>query len=88
MWAMCMWTALVRAEEERSTNTTLGEVGTKFTIVDSPVDDMIWCEENKDIVLALTEKQSLYRSVDKGYTWLKLSNQLQKQGYLELDEGQ
>lgn len=69
------------------TNTTLGEVGNKFTIVDSLIEDIVWCDSNKDIVLAISEKKSLYRSLDKGYTWLKLSNQLQKQGYLELDEG-
>lgn len=56
------------------TNTTLGEVGNKFTIVDSLIEDIVWCDSNKDIVLAISEKKSLYRSLDKGYTWLKLSN--------------
>jgi len=55
-----------------TSSTSQGDVGNKFTIIDSEIDDLVWCQSNPKVILALTINQNLYRSIDKGYTWIKL----------------
>lgn len=42
--------------------------------LDSPVSDMLWCGNNNEVILVLSNKGSVYRSRDRGTTWKKLQS--------------
>lgn len=56
-----------------------------FNYIDSPLADIVWCGEQKNVIFFLTEKSTLYRSVDDGFTGHLLSDHLQKLAKSELD---
>jgi hypothetical protein len=63
-----------------------GEVNFKLIELDSPPQDITWCGSSKDTVLVLTERNSLYRSDDKGFSYKKLNDVLTHTGKQELEE--
>jgi len=58
----------------------------KFNELDSTPVNLVWCGVSKEIVLVLTEQNSLYRSDDKGFSWNKLNDVLIRTGTSELDK--
>ena len=65
-----------------------GNVDFKLFEIDSNINDMIWCGSNQDIILALTELSSVYKSDDHGFTWKKLNDIFQHTGKKELEENE
>jgi hypothetical protein len=65
-----------------------GMVNFKLTDIDSPTSDLLWCGSAKDTILVLTEKNSLYRSDDKGFSFKKLNDVLVHTGKQELEENE
>ena len=63
-------------------------VDTKFQDLDSPPQDLVFCGETKDTVIVLTEKNSLYRSDDHGFTWKKLNDVIMHTAKAELEESE
>lgn len=63
-----------------------GVVNFKFTDIDSPAMELVWCGSSKDTLLILSEKSSLYRSDDKGFSFRKLNDILTHTGKEELEE--
>lgn len=56
--------------------------------MDSLVRDIMWCGSNDDVILVLTEKGTVYRSRDRGYSWKKLQGLIGKVGQSVADQGQ
>ena len=48
----------------------------------------MWCGTNNDVILVLTEKGTVYRSRDRGYSWKKLQGLIGKVGQSVADQGQ
>lgn len=67
---------------------TAGVVDFKLQDLDSNPLDLIFCGNAKDTVIVLTEKNSLYRSDDHGFTWKKLNDVLMHTGKAELEESE
>jgi hypothetical protein len=63
-----------------------GIVNFKLTDVDSPPTEIIWCGTSRDSLLVLTEKNSVYRSDDKGFSFKKMNDVLLHSGQQELEE--
>lgn len=55
-----------------------------FNFLDSPLVDIVWCGEKKNVLFILTEKNSVYRSVDDGFSGHSLSSHLQQLGQREI----
>jgi hypothetical protein len=70
------------------TVTLAGNVETKQYDLDSEPKDLIWCGPNRDIVLIVTEMDSLYKSEDKGFTWKKLNDIITNTGKATLEENE
>lgn len=49
-----------------------------ITLLDSPVSDLIFCGDDNQVILALSEKDTLYRSDDSGNTWTSLTEALKQ----------
>lgn len=62
-----------------------GSVDYRAFDIDSTPRDLIWCGNNRDNILLLTENSSLYRSEDKGFTWKKLNDILINKGQEQLE---
>ena len=62
-----------------------GNVDYKSYELDSTPKDLLWCGSTREVVLILTETNSLYRSEDKGFTWRLLNDILLSKGKDELD---
>ena len=43
------------------------------TSLDSPPKDLIWCGPAQDEIFILTEKLSVYKSLDKGFLWTNIN---------------
>jgi hypothetical protein len=65
-----------------------GIVNFKLTDLDSSAMDLVWCGNAKDTLIILTEKNSLYRSDDKGFSFKKLNDVLMHTGKQELEENE
>lgn len=63
-----------------------GNIETKRYDLDSQPKDLVWCGNNHEKVLVITEMDSLYRSDDKGFIWKKLNDVLTTSGKAELEE--
>jgi hypothetical protein len=61
-----------------------GFVDVSFNFIDSPLIDIVWCGEKKNVIFVLTEKSSVYRSEDDGFSGHKLTEHLDKLGKKEL----
>lgn len=67
-------------------NITLqGSVDYKYKEFDSAPKDLLWCGNNHDYVLIITENNSLYQSDDKGFNWKKLNDILLNTGKEQLE---
>lgn len=60
----------------------------KLSEVDSAVNDVIWCGPSRDVIIVLTELNSIYKSEDKGFSWTKLNDAFHKQGITELEQNE
>ena len=56
--------------------------------MDGLVRDIMWCGSNNDVILVLTEKGTVYRSRDRGYSWKKLQGLIGKVAQGVADQGQ
>lgn len=56
--------------------------------LDGQVHDLMWCGFNDEIVLMHTADGTIYRSRDRGLSWKRLKNLLQKQGKTVADDDQ
>jgi hypothetical protein len=65
-----------------------GTVDLKQYDLDSETKDLIWCGAGRDVVLILTETNSLYKSEDKGFTWKKLNDIISSTGKEQLEENE
>lgn len=61
-----------------------GLVDVQNSFTDSTLVDIVWCGEKKNVIFYLTEKNSLYRSADDGFTGSKISDHLRKIGKEEI----
>lgn len=60
--------------EENNLNSSKLKPELRLTYLDSEIKDIRWCgKTSKESLLALTEKGSVYKSVDKGFHWRKLN---------------
>lgn len=68
---------------------TSSAVKSSFADTDSPLMDIIWCGENKPSasIIVLTEKGTVYRSVNKGSTWLNMKPYFKTSAKPELEKG-
>ncbi|MCQ2819130.1 MAG: hypothetical protein MJ252_17850, partial [archaeon] len=65
-----------------------GEIeATKYELDSSP-KDLVWCGNNNEYTLLLTETNSVYRSDDKGMHWKKLNDIFINTGKDELEENE
>ncbi len=67
---------------------TAGRIDHKQYDLDSAPKDLVWCGNNRESVLVLTELDSLYKSEDKGFTWKKLNDLLTNTGKDQLEENE
>ena len=56
--------------------------------LDSSPRDLIWCGNDNSIAIILTEKNSIYRSEDRGMNWKKLNDIFTNTGKEELEENE
>ena len=56
--------------------------------LDGQVHDLMWCGFNDETILMHTSDGTIYRSRDRGLSWKRLRNLLQKQGIQVADETQ
>ena len=64
-------------------------VSADLSFIDSSLIDIVWCGSDKtsdDKVLLLSSKGSVYRSDDKGSTWVKLAEVFHKKGIVSIDD--
>lgn len=52
-------------------------IDTSIYYTDSPLKDVKWCGPQKSSVLALSEKGFIYKSLNKGKDWQKISSKLE-----------
>lgn len=64
-------------------------VKSMLTDIDSPLVDIIWCGEEKASasIIVLSEKGVVYRSVNKGLSWLNMKPYFKTTAKPELDKG-
>ena len=53
--------------------------------LDSPLADISWCGTDKETMFILTEKGSLYKTINAGESWNLLNDHLIKEGLKEVD---
>ena len=52
-------------------------IDTSIYYTDSPLKDFKWCGAQKSSVLVLSEKGTIYKSMNKGSDWQKISSKLE-----------
>ncbi len=67
---------------------TQGSIDFSHFELDSIPRDLIWCGEDNSISIILTEKNSIYRSEDRGMNWKKLNDIFTNTGKDELEENE
>jgi len=67
-----------------------GNIDFRINYIDSIVNNIVWCGNNNESILILTEISSVYKSDDKGFSWKLLNEVIVKTGKNELleDENQ
>jgi photosystem II stability/assembly factor-like uncharacterized protein len=66
-----------------------GGVSVDLSFLDSSLIDLVWCGSDvasDDKVLLLTSKGSVYRSDDKGSSWVKLAEVFHKKAVVATDD--
>ena len=65
--------------QSNSTATTKAKPNFILNFLDSSIKEVRWCgKTTQEILLALTERGSVYRSSDKGFTWKKINDLIYK----------
>ena len=59
----------------------------KYTFDSSP-NDLVWCGQNNEYVFVITNKNTVYKSSDKGMNWIKLSETFSNLAKDELSNNQ
>lgn len=54
--------------------------------LDSPVADVLFCGSESEVMLALTQKRSVYRSENKGFSWRLLQSILEREGMVHAED--
>ena len=54
--------------------------------IDSKVKEIVWCGNSNEVLLALTEMDSLYISDNKGFMWKKLNDLITHTAKTELED--
>ena len=68
-------------------NTLLnGKVEYSMSDIDSKVKEIVWCGNSNEVLLALTEMDSLYISDNKGFMWKKLNDLITHTAKTELED--
>ena len=65
------------ADNSSKKTSSAGEVEVSYNGIDSPLLDILWCGNEKENILILTEKGSVYHTLDMGNTWNKLREDFQ-----------
>merc|ERR1719473_2559655 len=55
--------------------------------IDSPLLDIMWCGNTREVILVQSEKGTIYRSRDRGESWKKLHSIMHQTGLSVIDEG-
>ena len=56
--------------------------------LDSPIRDIVWCGEDKNVVFILTDKSTVYRSYNDGFNNNKLTEHLEEIGKTQISSPQ
>ena len=56
--------------------------------LDSPIQNVLFCGADNEVMLGLTKKRSVYRSENKGFSWRPLQTILQREGTAQAEAGQ
>lgn len=48
--------------------------------IDANVNDMMWCGNQNEVILVLTQRGTVYRSRDRGSSWKKLQSVMAQAG--------
>ena len=67
---------------------TAGTVEYRQYDLDSSPKDLVWCGQNNDTVMVLTELNSVYKSEDKGFSWKKMNDIFTNTGKDQLEENE
>ena len=65
---------------------SFSKVDFKIFEIDSLVNDIVFCGSNNEIMFVLTEKNSVYQSSNKGFTWKKLNDMLSNNGIKQFEQ--
>ena len=65
---------------------SFSKVDFKIFEIDSLVNDIVFCGSNNEIMFVLTEKNSVYQSSNKGFTWKKLNDMLSNNGIKQFEK--
>ena len=69
-----------------STNSTNNTVKAAINFIDSTLMDIVWCGDKKDVIFILSEKNTLYRSLDDAVSGQLVTTHLKQLGKEELAE--
>lgn len=69
-------------------NSVEGNVDYKSFDLDSSPKDLVWCGSTRDTVFVLTEKNSLYRSDDKGFSFKNMNDVMTNTGKDQLESNE
>ena len=58
----------------------IGDVTVTPNSIDAPLSDILWCGDKNDNILILSEKGTVYHTIDFGKTWNKLQDQFIRAG--------
>ena len=73
-WLMAIGLTLVAFLGQTAQAANTDQIDYNKYELDSPVSDMLWCGNNNEVILVLSNKGSVYRSRDRGTTWRKLQS--------------
>jgi hypothetical protein len=65
-----------------------GKVEYAHSEIDSNIKEIIWCGESSNILLAISDKNSLYQSDNKGFMWRKMNDLITHTGKTELEDNE
>jgi len=57
-----------------------GTIDYKQFEINGPVQDIMWCGANDEVILVLSENGEVYRSRDRGASWKRMQSTLEQKG--------
>ncbi len=69
-----LFLAFLVKSEENSTVSSKTKPNMVLSHMDSSIKELRWCGKSSLVLLALTDKASVYTSRDKGFTWKKIND--------------